>query len=441
MSDNKVNFTARRVGAFHCETGKTASFLWDTDAKGFGLKASPGGSKRYVLESRLESGATVRLTIGDPKSWPIDKARTEARRLQTMIDQGIDPRQEKRDRLAAAEVKLAEAEAARQEAENRQRYTLRALCEAYGDLLEARKKPSARQARSILKVHVLEAHPQIAATPAREVTKLQIAAMVRVTRESGKERTAGILRSYLSAAFTAGKKAPLDASLPAVLIPFDIEYNPVDAIPAIAVRAGNRTLSNDELRAYIAALGDDLPAQALLLALLAGGQRMAQLLRTKVSDFDEHAATLRLWDGKGRRKAPREHLLPLAPKAAALVGGLVARAKLLESTLLFSTHGKVPLDETTPGKRAAAISSVMAGEPFDLRDIRRTCETMLAGLGISRDTRAQLLSHGLGGVQAAHYDRHGYADEKRAALVAWEARLDEIQTGKRASNVVQMHSA
>jgi hypothetical protein len=89
------------------------------------------------------------------------------------------------------------------------------------------------------------------------------------------------LRSYLSAAFTAGKKAPFDASLPAALIPFEIERNPVDSIPAIAVRAGNRTLSADELRAYLNALGDDLADQALLLALLAGGQRMAQLLRAK----------------------------------------------------------------------------------------------------------------------------------------------------------------
>ena len=51
---------------------------------------------------------------------------------------------------------------------------------------------------------------------------------------------------------------------------------------------------------------------ALLLALYAGGQRMAQLLRAKVGDFDQDTATLRLWDGKGKRTQPREHLLPLS---------------------------------------------------------------------------------------------------------------------------------
>lgn len=43
-------------------------------------------------------------------------------------------------------------------------------------------------------------------------------------------------------------------------------------------------------------------------------------------------------------------------------------------------------------------------------------ETRLAAEGVHMDVRAQLQSHGLGGVQARHYDRHDYLDEKRAAL-------------------------
>jgi hypothetical protein len=72
----------------------------------------------------------------------------------------------------------------------------------------------------------------------------------------------------------------------------------------------------------------------------------------------------------------------------------------------------------------------MGGEGFDLKDIRRTCETMLVSLGVSKETRAQLLSHGIGGVQDAHYDRHSYIEEKRNALTLWEAKLSELE-GKR----------
>jgi hypothetical protein len=51
---------------------------------------------------------------------------------------------------------------------------------------------------------------------------------------------------------------------------------------------------------------------------------------------------------------------------------------------------------------------------------------MLAALKVSRDVRAQLLSHGLSGVQNLHYDRHSYMDEKRAALLVWERHLGTI---------------
>lgn len=133
----------------------------------------------------------------------------------------------------------AAKDAAKQEAKARQRYTLRAMCQAYTEALEAKgKQRSAAATRSSFKCHVFEAHPEIADLPAREVTALQIAAMVRKVREAGKERAAGILRSHLSAAFNAAKKSPFDASLPADLIPFGIEFNPVDSIPAIGVKAG-----------------------------------------------------------------------------------------------------------------------------------------------------------------------------------------------------------
>jgi integrase len=56
--------------------------------------------------------------------------------------------------------------------------------------------------------------------------------------------------------------------------------------------------------------------------------------------------------------------------------------------------------------------------PFTAGDIRRTVETRLAAEGLSKDVRAQLQSHGLGGVQSRHYDRHDYLAEKREAMEA-----------------------
>lgn len=145
-----------------------------------------------------------------------------------------------------------------------------------------------------------------------------------------------MLRSYLSAAFNAARKVPFDAKLPSSLIPYEVESNPVEPIATIPVNRGERTLSADELKTYMAPHSEESIADlALQLALFSGGQRMAQLLRAKVSDYDQETETLRLWDKKGKRITPREHLLPLAPKGAAIVEKLLAMAKKKKSDLLF----------------------------------------------------------------------------------------------------------
>ena len=435
----RLHLTLERIRKLLPPTGGQAVYVFDDDPKQLCVRITPAGVKSFVYAGKLNK-VPLRITIGATDVWKLDDAREEARRLQTLIDKGTDPRELEREKAAAKTAAIATSEAAKQVTESRKRYTLRALLDAYCEHLEANgKAQSARQAKSIIKCHVFDAHPDIAALPASDVTPDHAATMVRYVIEQGKDRAAGVLRSYLSAAFNAGRKARYNAKLPAAFIAYQVQINPVELIATIAVNRGDRTLNADDLKAYIAALSDDdLSDMALKLALFSGGQRMAQLLRAKVSDYDKDSQTLRLWDGKGKRSTPREHLLPLAPKAAAIVEKLIERAKPLETPLLFSSFGKTQLVETTPGKRATAICKAMKCEAFDLRDIRRTCETMLAGMGISRDTRAQLLSHGLSGVQAAHYDRHSYTDEKRAALVAWEQRLDDIATGKKAANVVQM---
>jgi len=451
MKTTRIHLTLERIRKLQPPAGKQAVYVFDDDPKNLCVRITPAGIKSFVSTGKLK-GNPFRVTIGSTDHWNLDDARDEARRLQRIVDKGIDPREEAKEKAEAQAAEKAAKVAASQAKEQAMLYTLRALCEGYAANLEAKGKTrSAAATRSAFKCHVFT-HEDIANTPANQVTPLQIAAMVRKVREAGKERAAGILRSYLSAAFNAAKRAPFDSAMPADLIAFSVEHNPVDPIPAIASNRGQRTLSADELKAYIGALGDSLADAALKLALYAGGQRMAQLLRATVADYDAATKTLRLFDGKGKRREAREHLLPLAPIAAGIVEKLIAAAKEREAERakgegrdpsfaglwLFSTHGRVAMTFETPGIRAGEIAKAMKGEPFNLRDIRRTVETMLAGLGISKDTRAQLLSHGLSGVQAAHYDRHTYADEKRAALNAWEARLESLRTGKKASNVTRM---
>jgi integrase len=112
----RVNFTAGRINSYRCPRGKQQAFLWDTDAPGLALRATENGAKAFIFQAKL-TGRTIRRTLGDPKAWSIEAARIEARRLQVLVDKGIDPRQEDADRLAEAVAKEEAEEAARVAAE------------------------------------------------------------------------------------------------------------------------------------------------------------------------------------------------------------------------------------------------------------------------------------------------------------------------------------
>lgn len=430
----RKNLTIERIKVFSCPPGKVQAFLWDKEVPRLAVRVTSSGVKAFIFEGKLNR-STIRWTIGKTCDWTIEDARKEARRLQALLDKGIDPREQDQAQKAEKAAKKAAIEA-------NQKYTLKALLETYTDHLDARgKTKSAKAARSVVKVHVLEVDPTLSAKPATSVTSRDIAALIRQAREKGKERTAGILRSTISAAYNCGRRAPFDTELPSAFIKFNIVNNPVDVIPTIAVNAGNRTLNKDELKQYMASLGNETIDMALKLGLFSGGQRMAELLRAEITDWNPDEKTLRLLDPKGKRSVPREHLLPLGPIAASIVTELVKKAKAKDTSLLFpSRTNKTPIDVSMPGPRVTEIASVMGGEQFDLRDIRRTAETMLASLGVSRDIRAQLLSHGISGVQAQHYDRHDYLKEKHAVLIKWERHLKMIMTGEEENKVIQFSS-
>lgn len=141
-------------------------------------------------------------------------------------------------------------------------------------------------------------------------------------------------------------------------------------------------------------------------------------------------------------------MLPITDELAEIVSELDQMSlkeadKNPDDWLFCGRSGAVMVAETLFAA-VLAISDTMghlsqASKPFRGGDIRRTCETMLAEtLGISRDVRAQLLSHGLTGVQERHYDKGQHLDAKRAALRAWCDLLVDIGLGFEAAggNVV-----
>ena len=102
----KVKLTAGRIADFQCPKGKTRTYLWCGEVKGLGIIATAAGAKAYIFQAKVMS-KSMRLTIGDVGVWSIAQAQAEARRLQTVIDTGNDPRQVKAEQEAAKEAKAA----------------------------------------------------------------------------------------------------------------------------------------------------------------------------------------------------------------------------------------------------------------------------------------------------------------------------------------------
>ncbi len=109
----RENFTASRIAGFECAPDKKQSIYWDGKTPGLGLRVTSTGSKSFIFETSLNN-KTIRMTIGDPRNWPIGDAQAEASRLKVMTDQDIDPRQVKADKAAAIDtaIQAKKAEAA-----------------------------------------------------------------------------------------------------------------------------------------------------------------------------------------------------------------------------------------------------------------------------------------------------------------------------------------
>jgi len=76
----RTKLTAGRIREFTCPTDKGQAFLWDTEASGLALRATPGSEARaFIFQAKL-SGKAMRVTIGDVRAWNLDDARAEARR-------------------------------------------------------------------------------------------------------------------------------------------------------------------------------------------------------------------------------------------------------------------------------------------------------------------------------------------------------------------------
>ncbi len=286
--------------------------------------------------------------------------------------------------------------------------------EHYANYLESLGRRSHKDVRSIVRLHVAEPWPKLAALPANQVTLEQIADMMRRAIDNGLGRTANKLRSYLRAAYQIARASRSKASIRVVFKDYRVATNPAADTPPDESqnKADKNPLSANEMRQYWLAIKDvpDFKGAVLRLHLLTGGQRIEQLVNLLTANIAGDAFTL--LDGKGRPgKAPRPHTVPLTRTAAAAL----RECKPVGDFALSTDGGTTHLAATTLSGWAADAA---VGIPeFQAKRIRSGVETLLASARVSTEIRgrAAVVWHQRG-TGAALRREHEYMPEKRKAL-------------------------
>jgi integrase len=402
------------------------------------VRVLPNGTKEFFYRYR-PGGRDKTLALGR-----YDQTGRNGKTLAGIRKTLRENRELQRDTGDVKEHLIAEA---RKDEVEKRRGSLEQLLTAYVDHLKARKSPSATQVAGIFQKHVIKPFPTLAQTKANKIEPASIQRILSRMVNLGLTRQVNKVRSYIGAAFAYGGKADNDPrTMAADGVLFDLKANPVLLVPVIQEyeKTGERALSEDELRHYWTELSElpTIQEAALRFNLVLACQRPTQLLRAGWTAFDFTENTLLLADSKGRGGS-RDHLLPLTAFGLEQLKPL--RKMNADADGPFTSDGRRGMVVGTLSVAVKDISKALKkkhGVPrFQQRDLRRTVETMLQKLGIDKEVRAHLLSHGRSkGVQGKHYERYDFLPEKRAALEKWGEHLQRIMDPSRKAKVVPMRS-
>ncbi|MGL1833077.1 tyrosine-type recombinase/integrase [Rhodocyclaceae bacterium SMB388] len=395
----RIKLTAGRIRDLNCPPDKKQVFLWDTDAPGLAVRAT-AGAHAFVFQGRLKD-RDLRLTIGDVRAWNLDDARTEARRLLTLLDQGIDPRQEKAERIAATETKREESRRAAAPA-----------LDAWGAYLKARA--DRWSPRTLLD------HQRMSAEGGEPKTRGR-------KRGEDAEKKPGILRPLLV--------LPLDQITPARVRSWLKDESANRATQARIAFGNLRTFLNwcsdrpeyasithpDACTARVAR--DELPKKAAkddclqreqlplwfehvrklpnpvhaayLQALLLTGARREELAGLKWEDVDFQWGSLTIRD-----KVEGERTIPLTPYVASLLALLARRNEwVFSSPTAESGRLQEPRDPHNKALTAAGLPHVT------LHGLRRSFGTLAEWVECPAGISAQIMGHKPSAIAEKHYRR------------------------------------
>jgi integrase len=381
---------------------KSDVVYWDAGYPGFGVKVTPKGRKVFIVLYRA-GGAGSKLrkyTIGPYGRVTLHQARVAAHKVFAAKFEGRDLAAEKR-------------EAKR-----------RVVADRVEDLLEsfiAQRLAQNRSAGEISRLLRREVGKLWAGRSIHEISKRDVVEVISAIEQRGAPAAANkTLKSLKTFLRWCVGRAVLDQS-PAEGVP----------LPAKEV-ARDRVLNDQELaQVILAARKMEGPYGGIVELLALTGQRREEVARMK---WDELDLARRIWTlPKSRTKNAKEHVVHLSEQSMA-----VLKRADKKGSFVFSLLGGKPFQEFSRGRRRLDQLSGVTG--WRLHDLRRTCVSGMARLGIAPHVADKILNHQAGTISgvAAVYQRHEFLSERRHALDVWGAHVGALLSEARGDHHVEL---
>lgn len=386
----KISLTAARVAGFKCPPDKRQAFLWDSTVPGLGLRVTPAGKPAYVFQGEYARN-TVRITIGSPVAWSIPQAQAKVRELQRLIDEGVDPRELKREALATVAQEKAHAAS--------QAITVGEAWQQY--LIERRPHWGERHLHDNMSLSSAGGEPSkrgmtrpgpLAAfmpLPLRDLDTSTIEAWA--AHEAQSRPTQARLAWRLLRAFLAWCTEHPEF---AAIVP---ERNPAksrrarEALGKPGVKSD--ALLKEQLPAWFNAVGQ-LPATAAayLQALLLTGARPGELLCLRWDDLNTQ------WRGMTiRDKVEGERVIPLTPHVHHLLTNLPRRGAFVFTGI----SDNKPMSR--PYRHLAQACAVAGVAGLTLHGLRRSFKSLSEWLELPVGVVAQIQGHKPSATAEKHY--------------------------------------
>lgn len=307
------------------------------------------------------------------------------------------------------------------------------LLDSYVAKLQGEGAASADDVKWSFNRYVSQPFPNLVKKPVSLIGPGEIRDIIAKMIADGVTTYCNRLRSQLHAAFQVGLEQEFNPrSYQKDDLKFGIKSNPVASVPVQAdwEQPGDRALSTNELAYLWQVLPEQLSvvtAELIKFLIASGGQRPEQLLATERRHYLKDHLIIRNKKGRG---AEGERSLHVVPYNKLMRQSLKAMDEINE-TSAYPFEGKVVGTSLHTNSLSRAVTKLCSRHadkfngPFTLRDLRRTCKTLMGVAKLSKELRDRIQGHAFGDVSSKHYDRYDYFDEKKNGLQKWATWLEK----------------